>query len=107
MISLSAKTIDLTEVGDTKALLTREQGANLRLQIVKLLDTEPMVVLDLSNVEALSPSFADELFATLDAVLEGQFPTRVKIICPSNDWKQLIRTVLAHRRSHPRAISQP
>ena len=106
MNSLSTKTIDLTEIGGSKALLTRDQGANLRSQIVKLLDIESMVVLDLSNVEALSPSFADELFATLDADLKDQFHSRVKVVCPSIDWKQLIRTVLAQRRSHPRTVRQ-
>lgn len=100
MTSLLTRTFSLSDIAKSRALVTRDQGAFLRNEILKILQSEKSItlVLDFKEIESLSPSFADELFASLDASLGNQFSTRIKISGASNDWKDLIRKVLAHRR---------
>lgn len=97
--SSSTEQIDLAAEGST-ALLTRDQGAKLLAVILRSLEDRDSIRLDLTNVRALSPSFADELFGTLNSHLgPAQFRRRVALVCPSPAWKSLISKVLAHRRA--------
>jgi len=81
--------------------LTRDQGAALRARVLEALEISACIVLDLSRVEALSPSFADELFGGLETALASGFHERIRISCPSAEWKRLISSALAHRRGEP------
>lgn len=82
----------------SRSLLTREQGRNLRSQVLKRLELVDRLTLDLTTAQDLSPSFADELFAGLEAEL-GQFSTRLTIKCPNAEWRRLITSAMQHRRS--------
>jgi hypothetical protein len=56
------------------ALTSRFLGADLREQIEAILSKDGSVVIDFDGVRAISPSFADEVFAKLpqDAIASGQ-----------------------------------
>jgi hypothetical protein len=96
--SSSSETIDLGECAASRSLLTRDQGSDLREKVLLRLATARAVVLDLTRVDALSPSFADELFGGLEAELGPDFKQRVRISCPRSEWKRLIASALTHRR---------
>lgn len=64
-----------------------------------LISDYEIVVLDLTNIEALSPSFTDELFAILRGNLGDSFSIKIKIVCPKVTWRRLIHSVMAHRKS--------
>jgi len=55
------------------------------------------VLIDLTHAEALSPSFADELFGGLREELGGDFKKKVKVKCEKHEWRRLITSVLEHR----------
>jgi hypothetical protein len=57
-----------------------------------------MVTLDLSHAQALSPSFADELFAGLEKELGSAFAERIRIVGARSEWQRLISSALQHRR---------
>ena len=96
--SSSDQTIDLGECSHSRSLLTRDQGNDLRIEVLRRLESCQSVVLDLTNIEALSPSFADELFGGLEAQLGGDFKHRVRVSCPKPEWRRLIASALSHRR---------
>jgi hypothetical protein len=56
------------------ALTSRFLGAELREEIETLLAQDGLVVIDFAGVRAISPSFADEVFAKLpqEAIAGGQ-----------------------------------
>ena len=59
---------------------------------------------DLSGIEAISPSFTDEFFGGLFEELgEAEFRRRIRVHCPSAPWRALIQKVLAKRRERPKA----
>ena len=101
MTSSSTKTFYLSEAANSRSLLTRDQGALLRNEILAILKNEEIgtLIIDFANIESLSPSFADELFALLDTSLGSAFGSRIKISGVSNAWKDLIRKAIAHRRA--------
>lgn len=98
MTSSSSERVKLCAVAGSQSLVTRDQGASLRAEILDILRRLPRVVVDLNNVHALSPSFADELFAGLESELGGDFKDRIQIDCPRPEWKRLITSALARRR---------
>ena len=98
MISSSDDTIDLGAWAASRSLLTRDQGSALRGQVLQRLGTSRSVILDLTQVDALSPSFADELFGGLETEMGADFKRRVRISCPKPEWKRLIASALGHRR---------
>ena len=100
--SSSAEAIRLARSSDSAALVTREQGKALLTLVLSFLDSNNSIILSLEGAEALSPSFADELFAGLDQALGEEFKTRVRIECARPEWRRLISSALQHRRSQPR-----
>lgn len=64
------ETMEITRIRPAEefgsVLVSRFLGAELRLRVEHLLD-ECDVVIDFAGVEAISPSFADELFAKVPA----------------------------------------
>ena len=97
-------TVNLASAADSRALVTREQGKALLTKVLIHLQQGGEIVLDLDGTEALSPSFADELFAGLDAALGAQFKRLVRISCKKAEWKRLISSALQHRRRTPRTL---
>ncbi len=98
MTSSFKPVIDLAEGTGSPSLLTRDQGRELRLYVIKKLQDTDSVVLDLTHVEALSPSFADELFGGLNEHLGQTFRKRIQISCPKAEWRRLISSVLQYRQ---------
>lgn len=76
-------------------LTGRSVAEHLRRQIEAALEVEDAVIVDLDGVEAISPSFADELFAKLpgDALQSG----RVRFEHLDDDTAALVRFVVAGR----------
>lgn len=76
-------------------LTGRTVAARLREDVERELAAEGTVTIDLEGVEAISPSFADELFAKLprDAVLDG----RVKFEHLDESDSALAKFVMAGR----------
>jgi hypothetical protein len=97
-ISSSSLTIDLGGCSDSRSLLTRDQGSDLRSEVLRQLASCASVVLDLTHVDALSPSFADELFGGLESELGVDFTRLIRISCPRPEWRRLISSALTHRR---------
>lgn len=99
MTSSSEFKVDISTVSslNSRSLLTRDQAAGLRDGILQLLGIHSSVILDMGNVVALSPSFADELFGGLETALGDQFRRKIRILCPRAEWKRLIAGALAHR----------
>jgi len=96
--SSNAESIDLAKGTDSASLLTRDQGRRLRTSVMEKLRSVEKVVLDLSRAEALSPSFADELFAGLEKELGPRFSASVRIVGAKPEWRRLISSALQHRR---------
>ena len=97
--SSNTETIDLAEVTESSSLLTRDQGRCLRLDVLARLKELDKVTIDLRKAQALSPSFADELFAGLERELGSEFSRRVRISGARPEWQRLISSALQHRRS--------
>jgi hypothetical protein len=97
--SSSTETIDLARGTDSSSLLTRDQGRCLRSSVLARLNERDRVILDLTKAQALSPSFADELFAGLETELGSDFSRRVRITGARPEWQRLISSALQHRRS--------
>ena len=97
--SSSTEIVDLAKGTDSSSLLTRDQGRRLRATVLKRLKQCEKVTLDLTRAQALSPSFADELFAGLEKELGSAFAKRVKISGARPEWQRLISSALQHRRS--------
>jgi len=94
----NSEIIDLAAGTDSPSLLTREQGDALRMVVLDRLQVNDAVTLDLSRAQALSPSFADELFAGLDAELGINFAARIRIAGARPAWRRLIASALHYRR---------
>lgn len=84
------------ETGD--ALLTRDQAVRVYEHIADLIGGDREVILDFTGINALSPSFADELLGRIMEGHAGALGSRVRIVCPSMAWQALIRAVIARRR---------
>jgi STAS-like domain of unknown function (DUF4325) len=100
--SSGAHSINLAATADSLVLVTREQGKALLATVLSQIESAGEITLDLSGTEALSPSFADELFAGLDAALGSDFKRLVRINCVKTEWRRLISSALQHRRLKPR-----
>jgi hypothetical protein len=79
-------------------LITRQAAKQYRNHIVNLLERAPFVIVDLSGIELITPSYADECFGILGQMYgkEG-FRQRIKFRGASKDVKHLISVVLANR----------
>ena len=103
----SSEELTLRSAGLSAALVTRDQGAEMLGRARELLRSGRDLRIDLSGVEAISPSFADEFFGGMFEELgESEFRRRVRIRCPSTPWRALIQKVLAKRRERPK-VSPP
>jgi len=100
----SSDSFDLVAEGSARLLLTREQGRTLLTDVLERLQKRQMLVLSLEGVEAISPSFADELFGGLaEALGPLEFGKRVRIQCGTPAWRSLIGKVVAHRQHRRKA----
>lgn len=97
--SSNAEPVDLAKGTESASLLTRDQGRRLRDDVLAKLGHHDKVTLDLSHAQALSPSFADELFAGLEKELGSNFSNRVRIAGARPEWQRLISSALQHRRT--------
>jgi hypothetical protein len=97
--SSSVEVVDLAKGTDSPSLLTRDQGRRLRIDVLETLNRYDKVTLDLSHAHALSPSFADELFAGLEKELGPDFSKRVRIAGAKSEWQRLISSALQYRRA--------
>jgi len=97
--SSGTESVDLAKGTDSSSLLTRDQGRRLRGDVLKKLEGCDRVTLDLSHAQALSPSFADELFAGLERELGSDFSERIRIAGARPEWQRLISSALQHRRA--------
>ena len=97
--SSSSELVDLATGTDSPSLLTRDQGRLLRASVLVRLEQCDRVTLDVTHAQALSPSFADELFAGLESELGTEFTRRIKISGARPEWQRLISSALQHRRS--------
>jgi uncharacterized protein DUF4325 len=95
----SDELVDLAKGTESSSLLTRDQGRRLRVDVIEKLTRCERITLDLSQAQALSPSFADELFAGLEKELGSAFSKRVRIAGARPEWQRLISSALQHRRS--------
>lgn len=76
-------------------LTGRSQAHHLREEILEILRQEPVVVIDLRGVDAMSPSFADEVFAKLADEISDE---RVQFENLSPSIRSLARFVTLGRR---------
>lgn len=58
--------IKVAELLKRKILVTRESAAILRQQIESAIRTESEVILDFEGIEAVTPSFVDEIMGMID-----------------------------------------
>jgi hypothetical protein len=105
MSSSNADFLDLARATYSPALVTREQGKTLLAMVLSRLESTDVVSLGLDSAEALSPSFADELFAGLDETLGADFKRRIRIQCARHEWRRLISSAMQHRRRQPRTAA--
>jgi hypothetical protein len=76
-------------------LSSRFLAADLRAEIERLLESEGSIVVDFEGVEAVSPSFADELFAKLPRAAIESKQIRFENVGPS--LMAIARYVIAGR----------
>ncbi len=84
---MTASVIQLQEELGSE-LIGRHEGARLREDLVRRVGNGRVIV-DLAGIELMSPSFADELFAKLPAVLLRE--RRVRFTNASGDIRALAR----------------
>lgn len=82
----------------TGQLITRQIAATYRNRIRNLLEKRDFVTVDLSEIELITPSFADECFGIL-AKEHGKafFRSRLHLKGASRDVRHLISVVIANR----------
>ncbi|GBF44370.1 hypothetical protein LPTSP2_36730 [Leptospira ellinghausenii] len=79
-------------------LSSRTYGQEQRLILEKLLQNGDKVTIDLRNIESISHSFADELFAVLySKVGEKTFSEKINFIVKSEDLVQVISDSIRYR----------
>ena len=98
MTSSLGKTINVRLLAGSASLVTRDQAKNLRASVLADVREFDTVTLDLTEVTAMSPSFADELFGGLRRELSANFQSSIKVRCPQSAWRHLIRAALAYHR---------
>ncbi len=84
-------------------LLTRAQGEKVRARIEELLDGLPVgdrVVVDLSDIQVMTPSFADECLGKLGERLgAARFRQVIKLTGADETNRTLVNAVLSERLS--------
>lgn len=84
-------------------LLTRAQGEKIRARIEELLDGLPAgdrVVVDLSDVQVMTPSFADECLGKLAERLgAAKFREAIRLTGADETNRTLVNAVLSERLS--------
>lgn len=93
--SMDQSTTTIRLVDDGPVLTGRSHAAEIRERVEACAATAPVVV-DFDGVAVLSPSFADELIAKLDAQLVEA--GRVQFIHMSNGVESIARYVIDGRR---------
>lgn len=83
-------------------LASRTAARKLRLQMLESLSPNSMVSLDLSSVESVSDSFADELFGVLSAKLGlEEFFARVSVVGAKESVSRAIAVNIRNRTRAP------
>lgn len=84
-----------------EAFVTRDMGRKVREMLLEFDSQSPVDValtIDVSGIEVLTPSFADEFFAkTVVQMGLDAFRTRFRIVGPPDDIKLLISKVIKIR----------
>jgi hypothetical protein len=87
-------------------LLTRDRAATIRADLRRALDAlvpGTRLTVDLSDVGAITPSFADELLGRLLLEIgEQRFRSDVRLRTTDETVRLLVNRVLAHRASESR-----
>ena len=79
-------------------LITRQDAKQYRNRLINLLEEHEQVVINLSALELLTPSFADEWLGVLSQRYgKDLFRQRIRFVGASEELKHLISVVLANR----------
>jgi hypothetical protein len=98
LMKLTIETTMIKPAAELGSVLTsRSIAEELRLRLVEIAGRGERVVVDFDGVEAMSPSFADEIFAKLPAELVESGAVRFENL--DEDLLTLMRFVLAGRAS--------
>jgi len=82
-------------------LASRAQASQLRNELIHSLNRGSPITLDLSNVESISDSFADELFGVLSASLGiEEFFNKIKVIGVKKHLGRVIAVNVNIRSGH-------
>lgn len=91
---------------EDKMLSSREDGEAMRKKVLHELETQPVCELDFCDIDVVTPSFADELFAKLVCEIGiTSFKQKVKITNANSEIRSSIlfainnRVVLENRRT--------
>lgn len=83
------------------ALVTRKMGATVREQIAQLARDVPddvRIIIDLTGIDVLTPSFADECLGRLVSELGlRDFQHRFRVETDREEWKSLVNSVVRNR----------
>jgi anti-anti-sigma regulatory factor len=89
------KTVHIHELWGAD-LSGRTLGAIAREELERMVDEGPAtVIIDLTGVEAMSTSFADECFGALVRAMRAGKSTRLRFIGGNEDVRAVLRSVLA------------
>src|ERR1700730_755446 len=79
-------------------LITRQLARMHRNRVENALERQASVVVDLSQVELMTPSFADECFGTLaEEFGANEFKRKIRLKGPGSEVKHLLKVVISHR----------
>ena len=94
--SKSIARLCLLQWGDV--LVTRDQGEPVRSRLLALIRSHETVEVDLNGLEALTPSFVDEVFGkALQEIGRDEFRHKVKLMADSQEVRRLVNLVLSNR----------
>lgn len=83
-------------------LVTRDQGEPVRKALVEALEEHGSVDVDLSGVEAYTPSFMDEVLGKLLELIGAQrFKNCIKLTTDQDEVRKLVNLVLSNRAARP------
>lgn len=81
-----------------KMLLTRDRGERVRTKAERALAAGQDVVFDFSEVDVVTPSFADEVFGDLAVALgKESLRARIRVVHASKEVRHLLAVVVANR----------
>ncbi|MDV2683789.1 STAS-like domain-containing protein [Alkalihalophilus lindianensis] len=82
-------------------LTERDLGAKIRSELLSIISAEHKVTVDLSNVQMVTSSFADELFAKLIEEIGPEAKSKVAIVNVSTTVRTIINEAIFTRSKLP------